>query len=40
LAIADQLLRQDLGGSLRVVGLPGPGTRFEIRLPLSAPPAR
>lgn len=40
LAIADRLLRQDLGGSLRVVGLPGPGTRFEIRLPLSAPAAR
>lgn len=36
LAIADQLLRQDLGGSLRVVGLPGPGPRFEIRLPLNA----
>lgn len=38
MAIADQLLRQDLGGSLRVVGLPGPGPRFELRLPLRPPP--
>lgn len=37
MAIVDRLVRKDLGGSIRVVGLPGPGVRFELRLPLQAP---
>ncbi len=39
MAVVDKLVRKDLGGSIRVVGLPGPGTRFELRLPLKAPVA-
>jgi len=37
MAVVDKLVRKDLGGSIRVVGLPGPGARFELRLPLQAP---
>jgi signal transduction histidine kinase len=35
MAIVDNLVRKAMGGSIRMVSVPGPGLRFEIRLPLS-----